>query len=164
MYENIINFEQIITIIIFLSLLLGGLFFLRRKSSFIKAKLNEGKRILLLEDNQISPTERIKLFLIDNEKFVILTSKGHPASIVHIKSKKSKNKTRKSGQINNDLEELNLEAKTSKQIKENDDTILLKKTFSDDKIADLESLQDFSQKFKSWRENKWDFNCLKECF
>ena len=83
-----------------------------------------------------------------------MTSKGHPASIVHIKFKKSKNKTRKPRQTNNDLEDLNLEAKTSKQIKENDDTILLKKSFSDDKIADLESLQDFSQKFKSWRENK----------
>ncbi len=158
MYDNIVGLEQIIITVVFLILLIGILIFLRKKSAFIKSKLNEGKRIILLEEAQISPVERLKLFSIEKEKFLILSTKGQATSIMQIFPEKNNSNIdlmSKDNNFENKVEKQTnfIERDISAQNEEVDNTILLTKQFNEH-LNHEKSLDDFSTKFKSWRNNK----------
>ena len=73
---DIVGLQQIAITFIFLSVLLGVLIFLRRKGSFIRANLHKDKRIQLVEETAISPSEKLRLVSIDGQMFVMATAKG----------------------------------------------------------------------------------------
>ena len=50
--------------------------FLKRKGSFIRANLHGDKRIQLVEEFAISPTEKLRLLAIDEQMFVMASAKG----------------------------------------------------------------------------------------
>ena len=73
---DIVGLQQIVITFIFLSVLVGVLIFLRRKGSFIRANLHKDKRIQLVEETAISPSEKLRLVSIDGQMFVMASAKG----------------------------------------------------------------------------------------
>ena len=76
MVAQIVGLQQIVITVAFLSFLIGLLVFLRMKGGSIKANLQKGQRIKVIEETAISPTERLRLITIDGLEFVMLSGKG----------------------------------------------------------------------------------------
>ena len=76
MVTQIVGLQQIVITVVFLSFLIGLLVFLRMKGGSIKANLQRGQRIKVIEETAISPTERLRLITIDDLEFVMLSGKG----------------------------------------------------------------------------------------
>ena len=73
---DIVGLQQIVITLMFLGVLVGALIFLRRKGSFIRANLHKDKRIQLVEETAISPSEKLRLVSIDGQMFVMASAKG----------------------------------------------------------------------------------------
>ena len=76
MSADIIGLQQITITLVFLGVLVGVLIFLKRKGSFIRANLHGDKRIMMVEERAISPTEKLRLLNIDGQMFVMASAKG----------------------------------------------------------------------------------------
>lgn len=76
MVAQIVGLQQIAITAAFLSVLIGLLVFLRMKGGSIKANLQKGQRIRVIEETPVSPTERLRLITIDGFEFVMLSGKG----------------------------------------------------------------------------------------
>ena len=76
MYSQIIGTQQIVVTAVFLGVMLMVLIILRRKGGAIRASLKAGKRIAVIEDTAVSPTERLRLISVDDSKFLMLSAKG----------------------------------------------------------------------------------------
>ena len=61
MYTNIIGTQQILITAAFLGVMVLLLIILRKKSTVIRANMRAGKRINIIEDTAVSPTERLRL-------------------------------------------------------------------------------------------------------
>ena len=86
MYSNIIGTQQIMITAGFLGLMIVVLIILRKKSTVIRASMKAGKRVNVVEDTAVSPTERLRLITVDSKEFIMLSSKGHPSSLVCLTS------------------------------------------------------------------------------
>ena len=82
MYSDIIGTQQILITLAFLSAMIALLIILRRKSVVIRANLQSGKRIDVIEDRAISPTERLRIIAVDQREFVMLSAKGEAPQLV----------------------------------------------------------------------------------
>jgi len=87
MYTNIIGTQQILITAAFLGMMILLLFILRRKSTVIRASIKAGKRVFVVEDTAVSPTERLRLIKIDTQEFVMVSAKGHAPSLVPLAMK-----------------------------------------------------------------------------
>ena len=76
MYSQIIGTQQIVVTTVFLGVMLVVLIVLRRKGGAIRASLKAGKRIAVIEDAAVSPTERLRLISVDDSEFLMLSAKG----------------------------------------------------------------------------------------
>ena len=76
MIAQIVGLQQVVITVAFLSFLIGLLVFLRMKGGSIKANLQKGQRIKVIEETAISPSERLRLITIDGLEFVMLSGKG----------------------------------------------------------------------------------------
>ena len=82
MYSDIIGTQQILITLAFLGAMIALLIILRRKSVVIRANLKSGKRIDVIEDRAISPTERLRIVAVDEREFVMLSAKGQAPQLV----------------------------------------------------------------------------------
>ena len=82
MYTNIIGTQQIVITAAFLGVMILMLIILRRKSTVIRASMKAGKRVSVVEDTAVSPTERLRLVKIDAQEFIMVSAKGHAPSLV----------------------------------------------------------------------------------
>ena len=82
MMSQIVGVQQIVITVVFLSCLIGLLIFLRMKGGSIRANLEKGQRIRVVEETAISPAERLRLITIDGREFVMLSGKGIQPSIL----------------------------------------------------------------------------------
>ena len=82
MYNDIIGTQQIIITLAFLGAMIVLLIILRRKSVVIRANLKSGKRIDVIEDRAISPTERLRIVAVDQREFVVISAKGQAPQLV----------------------------------------------------------------------------------
>ena len=76
MTGDIVGIQQIIITLVFLGVMVAALVFLKRKGSYIRANLHGDKRIQLVEETAISPTEKLRLIAIDGQMFVMASAKG----------------------------------------------------------------------------------------
>ena len=86
MVAQIVGLQQIVITVVFLSLLIGLLVFLRMKGGSIKANLQKGQRIKVIEETAISPTERLRLITVDGLEFVMLSGKGIQPTFIPLSS------------------------------------------------------------------------------
>ena len=82
MYANIIGTQQIMITAAFLGVMVLLLIILRKKSTIIRANMRAGKRINIIEDTAVSPTERLRLVSVDSARFIMISAKGHAPSLV----------------------------------------------------------------------------------
>mgnify|MGYP001167581435 FL=1 len=82
MYTNIIGTQQIVITAAFLGVMILMLIILRRKSTVIRATMKAGKRVSVVEDTAVSPTERLRLVKVDAQEFIMVSAKGHAPSLV----------------------------------------------------------------------------------
>ena len=82
MYTNIIGTQQIVITTAFLGVMILILIILRRKSTVIRASMKAGKRVSVIEDTAVSPTERLRLVKVDTNEFIMVSAKGHAPSLV----------------------------------------------------------------------------------
>ena len=84
MYSQIIGTQQIMVTAVFLGAMIVVLIILRSKGGAIRASLKAGKRIAVIEDTAVSPTERLRLISVDDSEFLMLSAKGQtPVLIKH---------------------------------------------------------------------------------
>ena len=88
MYSQIIGTQQIVVTAVFLAVMIVVLIVLRRKGGAIRASLKAGKRILVVEDTAVSPTERLRLISIDHSEFVMLSAKGQQPVLMPLETVK----------------------------------------------------------------------------
>ena len=82
MYTNIIGTQQIVITAAFLGVMILMLIILRRKSTVIRASMKAGKRVSVVEDIAVSPTERLRLVKVDAQEFIMVSAKGHAPNLV----------------------------------------------------------------------------------
>ena len=82
MYTNIIGTQQIVITAAFLGVMILMLIILRRKSTVIRASMKAGKRVSVVEDTAVSPTERLRLVRVDAQEFIMVSAKGHAPSLL----------------------------------------------------------------------------------
>jgi flagellar biogenesis protein FliO len=82
MYSQIIGTQQIVVTAVFLGVMLVVLIILRRKGGAIRASLKAGKRISVIEDAAVSPTERLRLISVDDSEFLMLSAKGQASVLM----------------------------------------------------------------------------------
>ena len=88
MYSQIIGTQQIVVTAVFLAVMIVLLIILRRKGGAIRASFKAGKRISVVEDTAVSPTERLRLISIDHNEFVMLSAKGQQPVLMPLTSVK----------------------------------------------------------------------------
>ena len=84
MLGEIVGLQQISITLAFLGVMIAILIFLRRKSSAIRSSLHAGKRIHVIEETAVAPGERLRLITIDDQTFVMVSTKGAASSIAPI--------------------------------------------------------------------------------
>ena len=90
MYTNIIGTQQIVITAAFLGVMILLLIILRKKSTVIRANMRAGKRINIIEDTSVSPTERLRLVSVDSARFIMISAKGHAPSLVCLRDSETK--------------------------------------------------------------------------
>ena len=86
MYSQIIGTQQIVVTVVFLGVMLVVLMILRSKGSAIRASLKAGKRIAVVEDTAVGPTERLRLISVDDSEFLMLSAKGQVPVLMPFKA------------------------------------------------------------------------------
>ena len=98
---NPFNYEQVAIIFIFLSILIGVLFFVRKNKFILKTKFQNEKSISVIEDVAINQTERLRLVKVGDETFLMSSGKGISAQLIKLDPENSASKTSKLQNLEN---------------------------------------------------------------
>ena len=85
MQTDMIQPFQIIVILIFLLILIGALIFVRKYQGKLSRRLHRTSRIRRVEDIALAPHQRLHLLEVDNQTFLLHTTKGASASIQELR-------------------------------------------------------------------------------
>ena len=86
---NVVRPDQIIIVVLFLTLLGLAWFVVRMKGAGLGAKVRQGRRISVAEVTALSPTDRAMIINVDGTDFLVLKSKGSPASLTRLDAKEA---------------------------------------------------------------------------
>ena len=160
MYTNIIGTQQILITTAFLGVMILLLIILRKKSTVIRANMRAGKRINIIEDTAVSPTERLRLVSVDSARFIMISAKGHPPSLVCLSD--SETKPLSQGILGNNMDGETDEMKaalagameahaTSKPFEKPSINPVATVTGTE-QVNQNDEQQAFAEKFRSWRQ------------
>ena len=160
MYSNIIGTQQILITAAFLGLMVLLLIILRKKSKVIRASMKAGRRINIIEDTAVSPSERVRLLSVDSTQFIMVSAKGHAPSLVCLNAAEAKPVTQQILDKNVVGESDDMKAALAEAMKAHAAAKPFEKSSSDYKhttkdIPDIEhddKQQAFAKKFNSWRQ------------
>ena len=79
--------EQIVTIVAFILLLLGVMWFIKRNRSGIASRLHAERRMTHIEDLSLAPQQRLHLIEVDGRAFLVHVGKGHAAGFMPVDGK-----------------------------------------------------------------------------
>jgi len=163
MSSDIVGLQQIIITIAFLGVLMAVLFYLKRKGGAIRANLHAHKRMRVIEETAVSPTEKLRLISIDGQMMVMATAKNVAPSLLILPEihniipenapvSRSDDVDKQNPSSAEQVPELPLtrQQKTPASPMELTQPVLFKKPVSDSVEAD--EIAAFSEKFKSWRQ------------
>ena len=157
MYTNIIDTQQILITTAFLGVMVLLLIILRKKSTVIRANMRAGKRINIIEDTAVSPTERLRLVSVDSARFIMISAKGHAPSLVCLNASETKpgilgnNKDSESDEMKAALAEAMEAHATSKRF-EKPSINPLAAVVGTEEVDQNDAQQAFAEKFRSWRQ------------
>ena len=160
MYTNIIGTQQILITAAFLSVMVLLLIILRKKSTIIRANMRAGKRINIIEDTAVSPTERLRLVSVDSARFIMISAKGHAPSLVCLNVSEKKPITQQLSGSNADGETDEMKAALAEAMNAHATVNPFEKP-SINPVAAVTGTEDvnqndkqraFAEKFRSWRQ------------
>ena len=121
--------------------------------------MKAGKRIVVIEDSAVSPTERLRLVKIDGSDFVMVSAKGHAPSLMLLTNDHAKSKLRQSSQ-NDDMDNADTMHAAMENSMEADRAT--SKLFAAEDVPSYDGntklttsdyqQQAFAQTFQSWRQ------------
>ena len=160
MYTNIIGTQQILITAAFLGVMVLLLIILRKKSTIIRANMRAGKRINIIEDTAVSPTERLRLISVDSARFIMISAKGHAPSLVCLNVAETKPLTQKMSGSNVDNETDEMKAALAEAMNahatanpfERHSTNPLAAVNDTEDVNQNDKQQAFAEKFRSWRQ------------
>ena len=160
MYTNIIGTQQILITAAFLGVMVLLLIILRKKSTVIRANMRAGKRINIIEDTAVSPTERLRLVSVDSTQFIMISSKGHAPCLVCLNSSETKPVTQQisGSNLDEDTDEMKAalaearEAHAASKPFEKRSVNSFSGSIGTPEISQNDEQQAFAEKFRSWRQ------------
>ncbi|MGB1983647.1 MAG: hypothetical protein ACPHVM_09500 [Candidatus Puniceispirillaceae bacterium] len=154
MVGSVVGMQQIIITAGFLGVMVALLIVLKLKGGGLRRSLHQGKRIAVIEETAISPTEKMRLVSIDNREFVVLTSKGVQPVLTELGSTviSAQPASPADSESKSASEESTAPLTLTQQAHVSPSAFqrALEKA-ADDQGADTGELKAFSEKFKSWR-------------
>ena len=160
MYTNIIGTQQILITAAFLGVMILLRIILRKKSTVIRANIKAGKRINIIEDTAVSPTERLRLLSVDSNHFIMLSAKGYAPSIICMNASEVKPVTHQMSDENVGVKTDEMKAAfaeemeaptTAKPFERLPSDYFLRPTGVPD-INQKEKQDAFAERFKSWSQ------------
>ena len=79
-----VTMEQALTVIAFLSLMLGILLLVKRFRGGIVMKLQPERRIFVIEETPLGGQEKLRLVKVDDQGFLIVSGRGQAATVTPI--------------------------------------------------------------------------------
>jgi flagellar protein FliO/FliZ len=160
MYTNIIGTQQILITAAFLGVMVLLLIILRKKSTVIRANMRAGKRINIIEDTAVSPTERLRLVSVDSERFIMISAKGHAPSLVCLNAYETKPLSQGILDNNKDSESDEMKAALAGAMEAHSTSKRFEKLSINplaavrgtEEVNQNEEQQAFAEKFRSWRQ------------
>ena len=160
MYTNIIGTQQILIIAAFLGVMVLLLIILRKKSTVIRASMRAGKRINIIEDTSVSPSERLRLVNVDSTKFIMISAKGHAPSLVRLNGCETKPLSQQisGSNISDDTDEMKaalaeaMQAHATSKSPERPAISPLSAATVTPGVNQNDEQQAFAEKFRSWRQ------------
>ena len=158
MYTNIIGTQQIVITAAFLGVMILILIILRRKSTVIRASMKAGKRVFVVEDTAVSPTERLRLVKIDTQEFIMVSAKGHAPSLVPLTVSDSGSRSQKIKKIAGTSEHDALDAAVTSAMQAHAAAKPFTKSYPPHAASQTyealsnDQQQAFAETFQSWRQ------------
>jgi len=146
---NPFNYEQVAIIFIFLSILIGVLFFVRKNKFILKTKLQNEKSISVIEDVAISQTERLRLVKVGDETFLMSSGKGTPAQLIKLDPENTALKISKSLNLENKNSIPPVKSQLNANKKENQKAINLTEKIGESKLINTKSIFDAIKQARS---------------
>ena len=160
MYTSIIGTQQILITAAFLGVMVVLLIILRKKSTVIRANMRAGRRINIIEDTAVSPTERLRLVSVDSARFIMISAKGHAPSFVCLDMSERKPLKQKmsGGDMGGETEEMKaalaeaMKAHAISKAFEKPSSNPLAVVTGAEHCNQNDKQQAFAEKFRSWRQ------------
>ncbi|GIS16462.1 MAG: hypothetical protein CM15mP117_18940 [Alphaproteobacteria bacterium] len=146
---NPFNYEQVAIIFIFLSILIGVLFFVRKNKFILKTKLQNEKSISVIEDVAINQTERLRLVKVGDETFLMSSGKGVSAQLIKLDPENTASKISKLQNLENKNSIQPVKSQLNANKKENQKTINLTEKIGESKLINTKSIFDAIKQARS---------------
>ena len=146
---NPFNYEQVAIIFIFLSILIGVLFFVRKNKFILKTKLQNEKSISVIEDVAISQTERLRLVKVGDETFLMSSGKGISAQLIKLDPENTASKISRLQNLENKNSKQPINSQLKANEKENLKAINLTKKIGDSKLVNTKPIFDAIKQARS---------------
>ena len=146
---NPFNYEQVAIIFIFLSILIGVLFFVRKNKFILKTKLQNEKSISVIEDVAISQTEHLRLVKVGDETFLMSSGKGTPAQLIKLDPENTASKISKLQNLENKNSIQPVKSQLNANKKENQKAINLTEKIGESKLINTKSIFDAIKQARS---------------
>ena len=146
---NPFNYEQVAIIFIFLSILIGILFFVRKNKFILKTKLQHEKSISVIEDVAINQTERLRLVKVGNETFLMSSGKGISAQLIKLDPENTASKISKFQNFENKNSKQTMKSQLNANKKENQKAINLTEKIGESKLINTKSIFDAIKQARS---------------
>ena len=146
---NPFNYEQVAIIFLFLSILIGVLFFVRKNKFILKTKLQNEKSISVIEDVAINQTERLRLVKVGNETFLMSSGKGISAQLIKLDPENTASKISKFQNFENKKSIHSVKSQLNANKKENQKAINLTEKIGESKLINTKSIFDAIKQARS---------------
>ena len=146
---NPFNYEQVAIIFLFLSILIGALFFVRKNKFILKTKLQNEKSISVLEDVAINQTERLRLVKVGDETFLMSSGKGVSAQLIKLDPENVAAKISKLQNLENKKSTQPVKSQPNANKRENQKTVNLTEKIGESKLINTKSLFDAIKQARS---------------
>ena len=146
---NPFNYEQVAIIFLFLSILIGILFFVRKNKFILKTKLQNEKSISVLEEVAINQTERLRLVKVGDEIFLMSSGKGVSAQLIKLDPENTASMISTLPKLENKKSIQSVSSQLNANKKENQKAINLTEKIGESKLINTKSIFDAIKQARS---------------
>ena len=79
-----VSISQVVIVIVFLALLVGVQVWVRRNREGIGARLRQGREIVVVEQANLAPTERVTLLRVGDRRVLVYSARGTAGALLDL--------------------------------------------------------------------------------